>query len=308
MFHDQLFKTLLRRFFDDFLRIVLPEMATRLRLDRIRFLENELFTDVPDGEQRRLDLVAQVETSSGATELLLVHVEVEARARGRRMDHRMWRYAMQLRLRHRKPVIPIVLYLRGGPPDVTERVVEERFADRPLASFCYFVFGLARSEAADYLERPETLAPALASLMKHEGRSVAEHKLACLRPVARASVDDAARFLLVNCIETYVQLDDTTREEFERLLANEPTKEVAEMEMTWADTIEAKGLEKGMEKGLEKGRMDGMRSVIEEQLERRFGELPPRSRKRLAEIDSADGLSDLAGRVLDARSLRDLGL
>ncbi len=300
MFHDQLFKTLLRRFFGDFLRIVLPEMAKRLRLDRVRFLENELFTDVPDGEQRRLDLVAQVEASSGATELLLVHVEVEARARGRRMDHRMWRYAMQLRLRHRKPVIPIVLYLRGGPPDVTERVVEERFADRPLASFRYFVFGLARSEAADYLERPETLAPALASLMKHAGRSAAEHKLACLQPVARAPLDDAARFLLVNCIETYVQLDDTAREEYERLLVKEPTKEVAEMEMTWADTIEAKGLEKG--------RMEGMRSVIEGLLERRFGELPPRSRRRLAAIDSADGLSDLAGRVLDARSLRELGL
>lgn len=304
MLHDQLFKTLLRRFFDDFLRIVLPDMARRLRLDRIRFLENELFTDVPDGEQRRLDLVAQVEAVSGATELLLVHVEVEARARGRRMDHRMWRYAMQLRLRHRKSVIPIVLYLRGGPPDITQRVVEEHFADRPLASFTYFVFGLGRSEAADYLERPETLAPALASLMEHAGRSTAEHKLACLRPVARAPLDDAARFLLVNCIETYVQLDDTAREEYERLLANEPTKEVAEMEMTWADTIEAKGLEKG----LEKGRMDGMRSVIEDLLERRFGELSPRSRKRLAAIDSADGLSDLAGRVLDARSLRDLGL
>lgn len=118
--------------------------------------------------------------------------------------------------------------------------------------------------------------------------------------MARAPLDEAARFLLVNCIETYVQLDDAAREEYERLLALEPTKEVAEMEMTWADTIEAKGLEKG--------RMEGMRSVIEELLERRFGELPPRSRKRLAAIDSADGLSDLAGRVLDARSLRDLGL
>lgn len=300
MFHDQLFKTLLRRFFGDFLRIVLPEMARRLRLDRVRFLESELFTDVPEGEQQRLDLVAQIEAVTGATEVLLVHVEVEARARGRRMDHRMWCYAMQLRLRHRKPVIPIVLYLRGGPSDVTERVVEERFADHPLASFRYFVFGLARSEAADYLERPETLAPALASLMEHEGRSAAEHELACLRPVARAPLDDAARFLLVNCIETYVQLDETAREEYERLLANESTKEVADMESTWADTIEAKGLEKG--------RVEGMRSVIEDLLERRFGELSPRSRRRLAAIDSADGLSDLAGRVLDARSLRDLGL
>jgi hypothetical protein len=51
-----------------------------------------------------------------------------------------------------------------------------------------------------------------------------------------------------------------------------------------------------------------MRAVIEDQLERRFGTLSPRSRKRLEAIDSPDELSRLAGRVLDAGSLDDLGL
>jgi hypothetical protein len=216
----------------------------------------------------------------------------------------MWRYAMQLRLRRGAPVVPIVLYLRGGPPDITVRTVDEHFSGYLLASFRYFVFGLSRSEAADYLGREETLAPALASLMKHTGRSAAEHKLDCLRPVARAPVDDAARFLLVNCIETYVQLGGADRAEYERLLADEPTEEVLDMEMTWADTLEAKG----MAKGREEGRVQGMRAVIEDQLEHRFGTLSPRSRKRLEAIDSPDELSRLAGRVLDAGSLDDLGL
>lgn len=308
MSHDQLFKTLLRRFFGDFVRIVLPDMAARLRLDAPRFLEQELFTDLVDGRQRRLDLVARVESVDGEPEIVLVHVEIEHRARPKTMDRRMWRYAMQLRLRRGTPVVPIVLYLRGGPPDVTVRAVDEHFSGHLLASFRYFVFGLGRSEAADYLAREETLAPALASLMRHEGRSVAEHKLDCLRPVARAPVDDAARFLLVNCIETYVQLDGADREEYERLLAEEPTEEVVDMEMTWADTLEAKGMEKGRREGLAEGQVRGMRSVIEDQLERRFGTLPPRSRKRLEAIDSADELSRLAGRVLDAGSLDDLGL
>ena len=306
--HDQLFKTLLRRFFGDFVRIVLPEMAPRLRLGSPRFLDKELFTDTVGGRQRTLDLVAQVKTIEAGSELLLIHVEIEARARPRRMDRRMWRYAMQLRLRYGRPVVPIVLYLRGGPPDITERTVEERFAGHLLASFRYLVFGLERSEAAHYLERDETLAPALASLMRHDGLSAAQHKLACLRPVARAPLDEAARFLLVNCIETYIQLDRADREEYERLLAEEPTKEVSEMEMTWADTLEAKGEAKGRELGLAEGRVRGMRAVIEGLLERRFGALPSGSRRRLAAIDSTDELSRLAGRVLDARSLEDLGL
>lgn len=308
MGHDQLFKTLLRRFFGDFVRIVLPEaMSLRLRLEAPRFLDREHFTDVVEGEERRLDLVAQIETTGGETELLVVHVEVEARAR-QAMGRRMWRYAMQLRLRHRKPVVPIVLYLRGGPVDVLAATVEERFEDQHLASFTYFAFGLSRSEAPEYLDRPEPLAWALAALMRRRELSPARHKLACLRRIARAPLDDAGRFLLVNCVETYVQLNDEGREEYEKLLADEPNREVTIMEMTWADTLEAKGVEKGIQKGLEKGRLEGMRTVVLGQLERRFGPLPKKTRRQIGAMSSSEELSHLADRVLDARSLDDLGL
>jgi hypothetical protein len=302
--HDQLFKTLLRRFFADFVRIVLPApMSRRLRLDEPRFLDRELFTDLVEGEERRLDLVAQVETAEGEAELFVVHVEVEARAR-KTMGRRMWRYAMQLRLRHRKPIVPIVLYLRGGPADVAAVTIEDRFEDQHLASFTYFAFGLSRSDARAYLDRPEPLAWALAALMRRRELSPARHKLACLRRIARAAIDDAGRFLLVNCVETYVQLNDEARAEYEQLLADEPNREVTIMEMTWADTLEAKG----MEKGLERGRLEGMRAVLLGQLERRFGPLTKRTRKQIGAIASPEELSNLAGRVLDARTLDDLGL
>jgi len=298
--HDQLFKTLLRCFFGDFVRIVLPEpMSQRLRLEAPRFLDREHFTDLPEGEERRLDLVVQVETSGGEAELLVVHVEVEARAR-KAMGRRMWRYAMQLRLRYGKPVLPIVLYLRGGPADVAAVTVEERFEDQHLASFTYFAFGLSRSEAPEYLDRPEPLAWALAALMQRRELSPARLKLACLRRIARGRLDDAGRFLLVNCVETYVQLNDEAREEYEQLLADEPNREVTIMEMTWADTLEAKGVEKG--------RLEGMRSLLLTQIERRFGPLPAKTRNRLGAIQSPEELSTLGDRVLDARTLDDLGL
>ncbi|MFP3941248.1 MAG: Rpn family recombination-promoting nuclease/putative transposase [Thermoanaerobaculia bacterium] len=300
--HDQLFKTLLRKFFADFVRIVMPDLAKRLRLERARFLDKELHTDILQGRQRRLDLVAEVDAVSGEPELVLVHVEIEARTR-RTMGNRMWRYAMQLWLRHHKPVVPIVLVLRGGHPDVRTVTLEHQLAGFRLASFTYFSFGLSRSRAAFYLDRPEALAPALAALMARDGTSRAEHKLACLRRIARAEVDEAGRFLLVNTVETYVELDDAGRREYARLLAREPTQEVRAMEMTWADRLEARGREEGRQEG----RLDGMRSLLLNLIEHRFEAVPPQTRGRINSITSPDELARLADRVLDARSVEDLG-
>lgn len=318
--HDQLFKTLIRRFFGDLLRIVAPEMAREMRLDRVRFLEGELFTDVPEGRRRRLDVVAEVQTTDRRVEIVLVHVEVEARARGRSMDRRMWRYAMQLWLRHGEPVVPIVIHLAGGRPGVHEVTVEHRFAGRSLASFTYSAFGLRRSEAARYLDRPELLAPALAALMDRGGLTPARHKLECLRRIAWAEIDDAGRFLLVNCVETYVQWNDAAQEEYENLLAEEENREVSAMEMTWADKIRMEGQEIGLEEGRregrqegqregrEKGRLEGMKSVVLGQIERRFGDLPAERRRRIESIDSPAELTRLADRLLVARSVDELGI
>jgi hypothetical protein len=126
-------------------------MAQDLRLDEARFLKDEYFTDVPRGRRQLLDLVAEVGSRTGDPEIVLVHIEVEARTR-KAMERRMWRYAMQLRLRHHRPVVPIALHLRGGAPDVTEVTVEDRFAGIRLASFTYFAFGLSRTY--NWMRRP----------------------------------------------------------------------------------------------------------------------------------------------------------
>ncbi|HSL85110.1 MAG TPA: DUF4351 domain-containing protein, partial [Thermoanaerobaculia bacterium] len=105
-----------------------------------------------------------------------------------------------------------------------------------------------------------------------------------------------------------IQLKHGALEEYERLLAAEPNREVTIMEMTWADTLEAKGVEKGIQKGLEKGRLEGMRALLLGMLERRFGPLPDNTRTRLGAIDSPEELLTLGNRVLDARTLDDLGL
>ena len=318
--HDQLFKELLEAFFGDFLHIVAPRVARRLCLDEARFLPREHFTDRPEGERRELDLVARVPAVTEKTEkkgtqgqagALLVHVEVEVRAR-KGMGRRMWDYAMLLRLKHRCPVLSIVLYLQGGPPGLEEVVVRDRLLGDELASFRYLAFGLAGCDAGAYLARPEPLAWALAALMRPPAGRAAHLKLQCLRRIQRADLDEARRFLLVNCVETYLELEGEEAEEYAALLAAETNREVAAMEMTWADKLEQKvrvqGRKEGRQEGRRQGRQEGVRALVLDLLETRFGSVSTQTRRRLEAIQSADELSRLARRLLTAGSLEELGL
>lgn len=312
--HDQHFKKLIETCFADLVRIVVPRIAPKLHLDRPTFLDKEQFTDTREGEHRRLDLVAQVSSIRGDPELVIVHVEVEAQAR-RTMGRRLLDYAMQLWLRHGAPIVPVVVYLRGGKPGVTRERVPLRAFNTTFITFRYFAFGLSRSQAREYLVRPEPLAWALAALMQRGGRSAVEHRLACLQSIARAEIDDARKVLLASCVETYVQLNESERETYETLLDHEENREVAAMERTLLTTLDraaqrgfAEGKQEGRAEGQREGRAEGQRELLLDLLGRRFGPLPDATIQRVQALSSPEELSRLAERVLDARSLDDLGI
>lgn len=313
--HDQFFKHLLQEFFGDLLRIVAPELAAKLRVEDPTFLESELFTSFPEGQRRYLDLVARLHSHEGEPEIVLVHVEVERQAR-RTMGLRLLDYALQLWLKHHHLVVPIVLYLRGGKADITREEVRLGAFGQSFLTFSYLAFGLSRSQAAEYLGRPEPLAWGLAGLMRRGKLSAARHRLACLEPMTTAELTDRQRFLLMNLVETYIQWDKAAQEEYEALLAEEGHEEVATMEMTWADRLRQEGrqearesaLQEGLQKGLQKGREEGKRDLLLDLLQHRFGPLPKATVKRVRGLTSSEELSRLAARVLDAPSLEELGL
>ena len=117
---------------------------------------------------------------------------------------------------------------------------------------------------------------------------------------------------MTNCVETYIELDGRDAEEFETLLAAEASEEVREMETTWAERITAEYQEKFREQGLAegraKGRAQGMRTIVTRLLEERFGELPPRARRKVAAMRSDRRLEEVATQLLTAKSLAELGL
>ena len=293
--HDKIFKQLLRAFLADFLRLVLPQVADRLDLSSPDFLDKELFAGGPHGRRREPDLLVRVHEDDGRP--LLVHVEIEARA-SRRMAERLWRYKNQIQARYDTPVLSLVINLKRGLPGV-HLMTREGCLGPVFPELRYLSFGLERCRAAEYLERSEPLAWAFAALMDPGSWSRAELKMACLRRIAglRGRIDP---FLLVDCVESYLQLEPWEAAEFEALRSRRENQEVRAVAMTWSEKQQALGWEKGAQAGV--------RQILILQLGKRFGPLPEAVRRRVEAIDSLDLLTGLAERLLSAHSLEEMGL
>ncbi|HEY2737132.1 MAG TPA: hypothetical protein VGK45_01940 [Thermoanaerobaculia bacterium] len=289
--HDQVFKDLIGGFLSDFLTLVAPEPAGRLDLSHWKLLDKETFTDWPRGRRRELDLLAEVRLAGGDGRTALIHVEIEARSR-KEMGARLAGYNMQIRLRHGRPIVSILVRLRGGQPGVHLDAVVDAALGPELLRFSYYSFGLARSRAEDYLAKDQPLAWALAALMRRGSMRRAEHKMACLRRIAAADLDELHRFLLGNCVEMYLQCEGRDAEELEALQARDNAKEVRAMKLTWADQL----------------RKEGVQQTLLRQLGVRFGPLSDDVKQRVEGIGSVERLQEIAEKILVAHSLEEMGL
>ena len=316
--HDQLWKDLFRSFFLDFLFLVVPDLAVRfsvgLGAGGITFLDKEVFHDLPKGERHEVDLLAEIPDPATGRKLWL-HVEIERRFRSE-FGRRLARYSYHLYLRHLGPVVSVAIFLRGGPPGARWVEHVEWAFEQEIHRFTYVSFGLSKRPAQTLLDRTEPLAWAFAALTRPGKMGRARLKLELLRKIAKAEVTEVERFLLANCVETYLQLAGRDAEEYAALRLAQANPEVEAMEMTWAERmvaeyrqkVLAEGLEQGIEKGIEKGLERGVRNTLLRQLGRRFGAVPPAVRARVEAISSLDELGGLTDRILEVKSIEELGL
>jgi hypothetical protein len=72
--HDRLFKELLEIFFVEFITVFFPDLHNVVDFSELRFLQQEVFTDVTSGDKHRVDLVAEVGLQ-GEEGLILIHIE-----------------------------------------------------------------------------------------------------------------------------------------------------------------------------------------------------------------------------------------
>lgn len=181
-----LLRNLIRTFFADYLRLVEPDSARQMRLEQITFprLEDET------------GLVAEIPSHHGETVTVLVKIELEALPPPE-TGQRLRRYLLGLELRYGQPLLLSLVYLQGGRPGIhLESGVISEACGIELVRIYYTTLSLAEARAEHFLERPEPLAWALATLMRPAKRTPEEHRCACLERIAAAPLDEERRRLL----------------------------------------------------------------------------------------------------------------
>jgi len=321
--HDQRFKLMLQEFFEDFMRLFLPQQAELFDFEQINWLDKELFTDPPTGGRRHADLVAALQSKGqealpnsvdrDAT-LALVHVEIESADSVESLRARMLNYYAQLRVRYNKPVLPVALYLRVGLKGIGIDVYEETFQGHRILRFEYSYIGLPALDAEKYCMDDNPLAIALSSLMKSPQARKVELVVIALQRLLELELTDRQRWLLCDCLMAYSKLDKEQTEELKKIMTSEPNKSTFPYVRTFFDDGLLEGRKIGREEGREEGRAEereeGRRQIlemIETMISTRFGSLSELSRDKLRLLPK-DKLKELGPLILQADNLKDLGI
>jgi hypothetical protein len=204
-------------------------------------------------------------------------------------------YYALLRIQYRLPVLPIALYLRGGTESAASEYKEELFGREQLR-FRFRSVALAQLSAEEYVGA-SPLSAALSALMRRgKNPDALRLRREMLRRVLESGLDDALKHLLVNVIETYFRLSEEDCERFRRLLSKKEKQKMAEVELTYFDELELKGV------------LKGKRETLLRQLTARFGALPEAMVLKINAVTSASELDTYLDRVVTATSLEGIGL
>ncbi len=146
MSHDQLFKAVLQAYFRDFLQLFYPNIAENLDFKTLYFMDKEVLSESPEGQPQVGDILAGIRTREGSPRMFLVHIEIEADWR-RAFAKRMFHYYAALLKSHQFPIVPMVVYLRGGRKGlVKEEYRISHFGEEHLL-FHYYSVRLAKLDA-----------------------------------------------------------------------------------------------------------------------------------------------------------------
>ena len=106
--HDRLFKELIQTFFQEFFEAFFPEEFTQIDFSNVKFLEQEVFTDIVKGEKRKVDILAETKLKNEEL-VIIVHIEPQSYFQ-KEFHERMFIYYSRLYEKHRKPILPIAIF------------------------------------------------------------------------------------------------------------------------------------------------------------------------------------------------------
>jgi predicted transposase/invertase (TIGR01784 family) len=272
--HDSLFKQLLREFLQEFLEGFFPELAAQLDFSDFgphSFLSQEQFDDLFRGRSYRIDLVATVRTrdpngpggrKGPQADCVILFVEAQ-QTRRKEFLQRMFHYFALLHLRHRAPVIPVVIYTdsaRWSHPDRWQQYTLE-FGGKRILDFQFFALKPNTLPVRPFLRSTNPAQLALAAKMGMAGEDLAEVKLGLLRQILRSRQSEPRKSLLATFVDTYIEEDDETARREEELLTQREYKETGMLLERARQRGIAEGEAKGEARGVAIGEAKGKRET-----------------------------------------------
>src|SRR5690625_3794194 len=200
--HDLLFKQLIQTFFEEFMEAFFPDLHRDIDFKSIKFLSEELFTDVYDGDKRVLDIVVEVKWKKTNT-IIIVHVEPQSYQQ-KDFHQRMFHYFSLLYHKLRKPIIPIAVFSYDEPWDVDE--FQMTIGDLDILKFKYLTLHLRNINWRHFIHKANPVSAALLSKMGYTRRDRVKVKIEFFRILTSLKIDLEKRDILVGFFEKYLQL------------------------------------------------------------------------------------------------------
>jgi len=295
--HDRLFKELLTIFFKEFMELFFPEAHALIDYGNMRFLAQEIFTDVTEGEKHYVGILAEVKIKE-EDGCVLIHVEPQS-YREENFTKRMYKYFSRYE-KYNQKVLPIAVFAHDRKEE-EPTTHEVAFTFLKVLRFEFFKVQLGKISWRTYLHSSNPVAAALLSKMDYQPKERVKIKLEFLRMLTRLQLDLARMQLITGFFESYLALSD----EEEKILQQKISEELKPEEGQRAMEITTSWHEKGRREGRQEGWQEGRQTILLKQIKKRLGTLPADIEQNVASM-KIEQLDLLAEKILEIATEEDL--
>ena len=285
---DELWKTILEDFFEEFLHFFYPVEAQEVDWAFApEFLDKELARLVPKSRAkgRIADKLVKVRLKNGRDRWILIHVEVQGYADDS-FPVRMFQMRVRIRERFVGEVVAMAI-LTDDDPDFCPEYYEEKTWDNHL-TYRWRSFKLLNNPPETFADRDNIFSTIMSiayrrlKIGKLRDQDLLDFKLELIHELARKQMSEKKRDNLMTFIEYYVRFEnqeyvhifDQKLDELNQIEPNMSTYELKIQYLTKKARKEARieghqeGREEGREVGREEGRQEGRQEGLEMGIER----------------------------------------
>lgn len=220
----------------------------------------KLYTDLIDGENRRVDIVIEAKLKGRET-LIIIHVEPQSSYQ-KDFQQRMYHYFSLLYNKYRKPILPIAVFSYEDKHTEHDQFTID-FPFFHVLTFNFLMLELKKKNWREYLQSDNPVAAALLGKMGYNDDEKVQVKKEFLRMMVRMELNPADARFINDFFEQYLQLN----EEEEKVLMKEINQsENVEEFFTLSNSWEERGIRKGIQQGLEQGMEEAKKEVVLEML------------------------------------------